>query len=232
MTHFSERKTLLTSYGNLLTRDQLQTENSWLRGELHKAQQKICADKKAYDMLFKQSQVDFLTQTPTRMILHDRALQAFRLAHRQHSSVLLMFLDIDHFKQINDLYGHEVGDQVLVQLTQRLRQTLRSNDTVCRYGGDEFVLLLPLTHDDHDICKVADKVLACAEQPMVIGGRLLTTAISVGIAMYPLHGNNLADVLLRADAAMYEAKHLGGQRYHLAPLPGAPALVVAKPASP
>lgn len=225
MSNFFERKATLSCFGNLLSRDQLQIENSWLRGELYKAQQKICADKKAFETLFKQSQVDFLTQTPTRMLLHDRALQAFRQASRQHNSVVLMFLDIDHFKQINDQCGHDVGDQVLVQLTQRLRQTLRSSDTVCRYGGDEFVLLLPLTQQDRDISQVASKILACVHQPMLIGGRLHHIAISIGIAMYPVHGNTLAELIQRADMAMYHAKHLGGQRFHVAPITPTPPLV-------
>lgn len=229
MSNFFDRKAPLSCFGNLLSRDQLQIENSWLREELHKAQQKICADKKAFETLFKQSQVDFLTQTPTRMLLHDRAVQAFRLASRQNKSVVLMFLDIDHFKQINDQYGHDVGDQVLVQLTQRLRQTLRSSDTVCRYGGDEFVLLLPLNQQEGDISMTARKILDCVNQPMLIGGRLHSISLSIGIAIYPVHGVTLPELINRADMAMYQAKHLGGQRFHVAAMNTTSPFVALQP---
>lgn len=229
MSNFFDRKPVMHCHGNWLTRNQLQTENSWLRQELHKAQQKNTADKKAFELLFEQSQVDCLTQTPTRLLLQDRALQAFKQAKRQHSSVILMFLDIDHFKRINDHYGHDVGDIVLVELTQRLRALLRSTDTVCRYGGDEFVLLLPLCNNNRDVTSIAGKLLNAVNQPMQLPDCTLQLDISIGIAIYPVHGSSLAELVQQADSAMYQAKHQGGQRFRIAALkptrPGVAELV-------
>ncbi len=225
MSNFFDHQAAVQCHGNWLTRDQLQTENSWLRQELHKAHQKITADKKAFELLYQQSQVDFLTQTPTRLLLQDRALQAFKQAKRQHSSVILMFLDVDHFKRINDQHGHDVGDFVLVELTRRLRASLRSTDTVCRYGGDEFVLLLPLYNNNRNLASLATKLLDAINQPMPIDNGILQLAISIGIAIYPVHGDNLAELIQQADCAMYQAKHQGGQRYRLATVHPTPPLV-------
>lgn len=228
MSNFFEHTPLLHSHGNWLTRDQLQTENSWLRQELHKAQQKITADKKAFELLYKQSQVDFLTQTPTRLLLQDRASQAFKQAKRQHSSVIVMFLDVDHFKCINDRYGHDIGDRVLIELTQRLRTALRTTDTVCRYGGDEFVLLLPLCNNQRDVASIAGKLLQAVNQPMPFENCTLQLAISIGVSMYPVHGDTLLELVQQADHAMYQAKQQGGQRYRITAVTPTPPLVAER----
>lgn len=218
MTNFFERSSLLHCHSTWQTRDQLQTDNFRLRQQLQKALQQNRADKKAFELIYRQSQLDFLTQTPTRLLLQDRAQQAFKQANRQHSSVILMFLDVDHFKRINDDYGHETGDFVLVELTHRLRAVLRSTDTVCRYGGDEFVLLLSVCNNDRDITSIATKLINAVHEPMQLHDDTFQLAISIGIASYPLHGDSLTELVQQADRAMYQAKHQGGQCYRFAAL--------------
>ncbi|MDZ7870667.1 MAG: GGDEF domain-containing protein [Rheinheimera sp.] len=203
-----------------LTQEELVIENNWLRTELNQARQQIANDLQTFERLRQQSQLDFLTQTPTRLLLNDRATQAFRQATRQHSEVLIAFIDIDHFKQINDSFGHSTGDQVLVQLAARLQQCLRLSDTVCRYGGDEFVLLLPLTHEPRDVQLLVNKLLQCASVPMTISQQVIVPQISIGVAIYPLHGQTLANLIDKADQAMYAAKADGGRHFHISTLNG------------
>ena len=134
------------------------------------------------------------------------------VAQRAHQTVALMFLDLDHFKNINDSLGHRVGDEVLVELAARLKAAVREQDTVSRLGGDEFVLLLPDT-DAAGAARVADKLLQAALMPMQIEAHELTVTPSIGIALYPKDGPDL-DVLSKcADAAMYQAKADGRNSY-------------------
>jgi diguanylate cyclase (GGDEF)-like protein len=197
------------------TPDQLVVENTWLRSQLVRACAQIASDLQSFERLRQQSQFDFLTQTPTRLLLQDRANQAFQLAQRQGSEVMVVFIDIDHFKLINDTFGHNTGDQVLVSLAQRLQQVLRVSDTVCRYGGDEFVLLLPLTDDSHDVASMVNKILYSSSRPMKINQQVIIPEISIGVAIYPKHGLDLNTLIHKADLAMYEAKASGGHHYRM-----------------
>ncbi len=199
----------------LLTQEQLVFENSWLRTQLLQAKTLIADHQQSFARLQQQSQLDFLTQMPTRLLLADRAVQAFRQADRQHTEVLVIFLDVDHFKKINDHFGHSTGDQVLVQVAQRLQQCLRGSDTVCRYGGDEFVLLLPLTYKSCDVAAVVSKLVNVTELPMTVGGQIIEAEVSIGVAIYPKHGADLATLVAKADQAMYEAKASGGHHYRI-----------------
>jgi len=197
------------------TPDQLVVENTWLRSQLVRACAQIASDLQSFERLRQQSQFDFLTQTPTRLLLQDRANQAFQLAQRQGSEVMVVFIDIDHFKQINDTFGHNTGDQVLVSLAQRLQQVLRISDTVCRYGGDEFVLLLPLTDDSLDVASMVNKILYSSSRPVKINQQVIIPEISIGVAIYPKHGLDLNTLIHKADLAMYEAKASGGHHYRM-----------------
>lgn len=197
------------------TPDQLVVENTWLRSQLVRACAQIANDLQSFERLRQQSQFDFLTQTPTRLLLQDRANQAFQLAQRQGSEVMVVFIDIDHFKQINDTFGHNTGDQVLVSLAQRLQQVLRISDTVCRYGGDEFVLLLPLTDDSLDVASMVNKILYSSSRPVKINQQVIIPEISIGVAIYPKHGLDLNTLIHKADLAMYEAKASGGHHYRM-----------------
>lgn len=155
---------------------------------------------------------DALTGLPNRLLLGDRCQHALHVAHRRSHQVTLMFMDLDHFKNINDSLGHRIGDEVLVMLARRLTASVREQDTVSRLGGDEFVLLLPDT-DAAGAAHVAEKLLHTAMQPFQIEQHELTVTPSIGIALYPKDGENLDTLSKRADAAMYRAKEDGRNTY-------------------
>jgi diguanylate cyclase (GGDEF)-like protein/PAS domain S-box-containing protein len=155
---------------------------------------------------------DALTGLPNRLLLGDRCQHALRIAQRAKHTVALIFLDLDHFKNINDSLGHRVGDEVLVELATRLKAAVREQDTVARLGGDEFILLLPDTNEA-GAARVADKLLLAALKPMQIEAHELTVTPSIGIAIYPKDGTNLDALSRCADAAMYQAKGDGRNSY-------------------
>lgn len=151
---------------------------------------------------------DPLTDLPNRALLNDRLTQGIQYAERTQSTLAVLFLDLDHFKLVNDTFGHVVGDDLLKQVADRLRDTVRQQDTVSRLGGDEFVLLLPDASADGALA-VAEKLLAVVGEPYFIAGHSLSVSVSVGISLYPEHGNTNQILLERADQAMYLAKKSG-----------------------
>lgn len=161
------------------------------------------------------AQHDYLTGLPNRLLLRDRMDQAFGKARRNKSSVAVLFLDLDGFKQINDLYGHAVGDQLLKQVADRLGRQLRAMDSVCRLGGDEFVILLTEADTTEAVDKVAHKLCHAIANPYLIGTlRITEVSVSIGIAFYPEAGRTVEGVLEKADLAMYEAKRTGKNGFH------------------
>lgn len=156
---------------------------------------------------------DFLTGLPNRLLLNDRLKQALTIARRDNEFVALMFLDLDHFKNINDTLGHEVGDQLLKMVAKRLESCLRGSDTISRQGGDEFIILLPEMHDHFAPAEVAEKLLAAASAPYEIGLHEILATVSIGIAVYPDDGDDAETLTKSADAAMYHAKSLGRNNY-------------------
>ncbi len=156
---------------------------------------------------------DSLTELPNRVLLNDRLKQAVRMNERHHKKLAVLFVDLDHFKPINDSLGHAAGDAVLKSVAKRLREALREVDTVSRHGGDEFVILLPEIEEAGDAALVAEKILGRLATPHLIEGDELHVTASIGISIYPDHGQ-VAEVLVnRADLAMYEAKKSGGRSY-------------------
>jgi diguanylate cyclase (GGDEF)-like protein len=129
---------------------------------------------------------DFLTDLPNRVLLRDRLTQAIASAQRHGNSLALLFLDVDHFKQINDCLGHAVGDQILQSIAQRLVSSVRASDTVSRQGGDEFVILLPEITGARDVSLSADKLLYALARPHRIDGQDLLVTASIGIGVYPM----------------------------------------------
>lgn len=176
-------------------------------------------EAKAAEQLVSESRIrqlahfDALTGLPNRVLLADRCANALHMAQRAQGSVALMFLDLDHFKTINDSLGHRVGDAVLVQLASRLRTLVREQDTVSRLGGDEFIILLPDTNAT-GAARVASKLLQLAQSPVMVEGHELTITPSIGIAMYPKDGLDLDALSKCADAAMYRAKADGRNGFH------------------
>ncbi|HRK39597.1 MAG TPA: EAL domain-containing protein [Burkholderiaceae bacterium] len=158
---------------------------------------------------------DPLTGIPNRRMLLDRLLQAIERARRGGHALAVCYLDLDDFKPVNDRLGHAVGDQLLITITRRLQQALRTHDTLARLGGDEFVLLLTDLAQPNEWQSVMDRVLAAVQQPVSLANTSATVSASIGVTVFP-DDHSDADALLRhADQAMYQAKQAGRNRYHL-----------------
>jgi len=167
-------------------------------------------------MMLKMShlaQHDFLTGLPNRVLLTERISHSIRLAHRHRKRVALMFLDIDHFKHINDSLGHAVGDQLLRSVAVRLLGCVRDTDTVSRHGGDEFVILLSEIEEAQDAAHVSETLLTSFAEPHLIEKHEIHVSFSIGIGIYPDDGMSAEDVMQNADTAMYHAKENGRNRY-------------------
>lgn len=158
---------------------------------------------------------DDLTGLPNRRLLEDRMTQAQKTANRTQSVVAVLFLDLDHFKVVNDAHGHDVGDKLLIQVAERLTHLLRAEDTVARVGGDEFVVLLPDLSDEKQAIVAAEKIVSELIKPFVVAGHVLQLGASVGIALYPAHSDDLHHLIKFADSAMYVAKRQGRNCYSI-----------------
>lgn len=152
---------------------------------------------------------DTLTGLPNRNILDDRLNQMLKVARRDNSSFTIVMMDLDDFKKVNDTYGHAAGDALLKEVASRLKACLRPNDTVCRLGGDEFILLLDDMQNDSslDICK---RVSAEISRPVILQGKQVIIGSSMGMMKYSGHSDSPEDLIHKADQAMYEAKARGG----------------------
>lgn len=159
------------------------------------------------------AQHDALTGLPNRVLLTERLYQAIGLAQRHSKQVALLFLDLDHFKHINDTLGHAIGDQLLQLVAERLVECVRATDTVCRQGGDEFVILLAEIEQPQDAAYVAEKLLAAFAEPQIIGGQELHVTLSIGISIYPDDAITVDAAMKNADTAMYHAKEDGRNNY-------------------
>jgi diguanylate cyclase (GGDEF)-like protein/PAS domain S-box-containing protein len=160
------------------------------------------------------AQHDFLTNLPNRLLLNDRITQAISLSRRHSKPLAVLFLDLDGFKHINDSLGHEIGDKLLQLVAQRAVACVRASDTVCRYGGDEFVILLTQVADSGDAAFIAEKALAALAVPHVIFERNVQLNASVGISIYPQDGHDAETLIKNADTAMYQAKGKGSNNYY------------------
>lgn len=158
---------------------------------------------------------DALTGLPNRLLLTDRLASALSSARRRHGAVAVGFLDVDDFKRINDRSGHAVGDRLLQSLAARLRGAVRQSDTVGRYGGDEFVVVLPDIGGVASLPAIATALLTAASGLYPDVGREVRVSVSLGFALSPRDGSDVATLLARADRAMYQAKAQGRGRYAL-----------------
>lgn len=161
------------------------------------------------------AQHDALTDLPNRILLNDRLVQALALAQRQRKHVAVMFLDLDRFKNINDSLGHAVGDRLLQSVARRLTATVRNSDTVCRQGGDEFVILLADVAQAEDAASSAQKILTALAASHRIDHFELHVTVSIGISIYPDDGQDAETLIKNADTAMYQAKESGRNHYQL-----------------
>jgi diguanylate cyclase (GGDEF)-like protein/PAS domain S-box-containing protein len=159
---------------------------------------------------------DSLTGLPNRELFHDRLTTAIALAGRNRTRLSILYLDLDTFKQVNDTLGHASGDLLLQQVARRLKQCVRKSDTVGRFGGDEFLVLLNSTELPEHALLVAEKIRCSLGQPFDLAGHRLSVSPSIGIAIYPDHGDDHEQLIRRADEAMYGAKRGGGNRFQMA----------------
>jgi diguanylate cyclase (GGDEF)-like protein len=155
---------------------------------------------------------DVLTKLPNRLLLEDRLNHAIAGKNRENGVFAVMYMDLDGFKTVNDAYGHHIGDQLLVEVAERIRSSVREQDTVARVGGDEFVLVAKIS-EPADAATLSHKLLLAIQEPVKLNGRLLHISTSIGIAMYPGDGEHKSDLLANADAAMYHAKASGRNTY-------------------
>lgn len=156
---------------------------------------------------------DTLTGLPNRRRFDDRMQQTRLRADRLNEKFALFFVDLDRFKQVNDTYGHRVGDAVLIEVASRIQKVLRRDDTVCRQGGDEFIVLLPGIRHADDAAAVAKKLISVLCEPIYVGETGCNVGATVGIAIYPDHGKSTDQLIQHADSALYRAKALGRGRF-------------------
>jgi len=173
--------------------------------------------KEAEEKLKFLSLYDYLTKLPNRVLFYDRMKQEIAYAKREQKKFALMFLDLDDFKEVNDKFGHDIGDQLLQGVAKRFRKLLRKTDTICRLGGDEFIILLPrLTQPRENAVDVALKIFSSLSELFLIKGNQIHITTSIGIALYPDDGDEEEVLIKSADKAMYLAKEEGPNNYHWA----------------
>ena len=169
----------------------------------------VTRKKEAEDRLAFLAHFDTLTGLPNRVLLLDRLTQSIASASRNTKLVAVLFMDLDQFKQINDCLGHTSGDEVLRDVAARLDAGMRDGDTLCRYSGDEFIIVLNDIVALDDVAAFANRVLATLSSPYVVDGREVTTTASIGISVYPNDGKDMETLVRQADVAMYQAKTEG-----------------------
>ncbi len=172
----------------------------------------ITAKKQAEERIEYLAHFDNLTNLPNRVLLNDRFEKALEYAKRHREKVAIFYIDLDHFKMVNDSLGHNIGDQLLIEVAGRLISIMRAQDTVARIGGDEFVILSPTT-DEQGAAHIAQKILTSIAQPVYINTHHIISTTSVGIAIYPNDGQDINTLSKHADDAMYQAKKSSRNTY-------------------
>ena len=158
---------------------------------------------------------DFLTKLPNRSLFKDRLANALHLAKRSQRKLAVLFIDLDKLKKINDENGHAIGDLAIKGLAQRVLSCIRSSDTLARIGGDEFILLLPNINNTQDALELGQKILQVIKDDIKTSNTVIKLSASIGIAVYPDHGETPSQLIEHSDAAMYFAKTHGRNRVHL-----------------
>ena len=173
----------------------------------------ITNKKESEELIWKQANFDKVTGLPNRHMLHDRLEQEIKKAHRAKLQMALLFLDLDHFKEINDTLGHDMGDILLLEASRRINSCIRESDTVARLGGDEFTVILSEVSDPKSVERIALCILKILAEPFQLGDEVAYISASIGITLYPDDATNLEDLLKNADQAMYVAKSLGRNQF-------------------
>ena len=189
--------------------DELNIVNNALKDEVKERviiEQELEEVKIERDIATEASLHDALTGLPNRALFYDRLEHGLEQAKRHGWILAVMFLDLDKFKQINDTHGHDIGDKVLLTIAERLKQNTRSDDTICRFGGDEFLYLLMEIKDEREVIKIIKKLIKTVELPCDDILPNLVVKLSVGVSLFPKNGDNLDVLIKNADEAMYAAK--------------------------
>jgi len=174
----------------------------------------ITAKKQAEEKVWQQANFDQLTGLPNRHMFRDRLNQDIKLSNRSTKPLALLFIDLDHFKEVNDSLGHEMGDLLLTDAAQRIHQCIRSSDTVARIGGDEFTVVLAELESTQDVERIAQAIIESLVRVFNLGVEEAYISASVGIALYPDDASTVADLVKYADQAMYQAKNNGRNQFH------------------
>jgi len=170
----------------------------------------ISEKKQSEEIIWRQANFDHLTNLPNRRLFLYRLQRAIPFTLRDNTSLALLFLDLDNFKEVNDTLGHDQGDLLLIEVTRRLLECVRDTDTVARFGGDEFIVLLTSIKEDVDIIKVIKKIIESLRKPYHFNNHTVTCiSASIGVTICPEDGNNIDTLLKNADRAMYLAKNAG-----------------------
>ncbi len=164
------------------------------------------------ELIWRQANYDFLTRLPNRYMFQDRLDQEMRKSLREKSLLALLFIDLDHFKDVNDTLGHSMGDRLLVKAAERISSCVRDSDTVARMGGDEFTVILPKLHNTMDAEKVAAQIISLLAEPYYFDSEIIYASASIGIAFCPNDSTEVDQLLSNADQAMYASKALGRNR--------------------
>ncbi len=172
--------------------------------------------KKTNEQITHLAYHDFLTSLPNRILFYDRLNQAITKARRDKESIAVLFLDLDGFKVINDTFGHDVGDALLREVSERIVACVRDSDTVARMGGDEFTVILSNVRTPNSSDRVAKKIVEAIARPFALNGKNCSVSASIGIALYPDNGDTADQLVKIADAAMYLAKNGGKNCYRFA----------------
>lgn len=176
--------------------------------------------QKQLELLSALAFYDGLTGLPNRNLLNDRLTRVIAGARRHYGAFALLYIDVDHFKEINDTQGHDAGDELLRQLAARLSQSLRAADTVGRWGGDEFVAMLDGVASPQAATRIIRKLLSICSEPYDLGSGVCPVTLSIGASLFPRDGYDIPTLLKRADEAMYAVKKRGRNGYHLLKEPG------------
>jgi diguanylate cyclase (GGDEF)-like protein/PAS domain S-box-containing protein len=171
--------------------------------------------KEYQEKLERIANYDALTNLPNRALLADRLNQAMLQSQRRQRSIAVAFMDLDGFKDINDTYGHNVGDQLLVALSHLMKEALREGDTLARIGGDEFIAVMVDLEKIADSESVLERLLKAVSGPIILGDAVIQVSLSIGVTLYPQDGADADQLMRHADQAMYVAKQAGKNRYHL-----------------
>ncbi len=173
----------------------------------------VTEKKKSEALIWQQANFDPLTQLPNRRMFHDRLDQDIMKSRRDGQRIAILFIDLDHFKEVNDTLGHHQGDILLVDAARRIRSCVRQSDTVARLGGDEFTVILSELDEVSAVDKIANKILSVLQAPYQLGQEQAFVSASIGITLYPDDARDIDDLLKHADQAMYAAKGAGRNRF-------------------